>query len=812
MDFKELDKLNKLLRELPESRIQIISPGSDLEDVNFSVEDNSKLNNITILPIQSAVLFPGVIIPFTLKSKKYVQLTKKIYNSGDLIGVVAQKNNVADVDITKDKDSNFFKVGTLAKVLKSIVFPDGGTAVILQGRSKFRIKEIVKTSPHIVASIEIIDESDNNLSKEANDALLHSIKDTTKKLLSYTSEVPSEVKNMLNNVRSLNFLTYFLASNLEIELSKKQEILESSDLTERAGILLDCLMKAFDFAKLKRDIQTRVHTDITQNQKEQYLRYHIKALQEELGEDELDDIEDLQRRAKNKKWPESVKTIFNKTINKAKRMSTHSPDYATNVDYAELLLDMPWKKYTKDNLDIKNAEEILNKEHYGLEKVKERILEHLAVCSLKENLQGPIMCLHGPPGVGKTSLGKSIAKALGRGFARFSLGGVTDEGEIRGHRRTYIGAMPGKIISTIKKLKTSNPIILLDEIDKIGVGMKGDPYAALLEVLDSEQNDTFLDNYLDIPYDLSKVMFIATANSLSIPSALRDRMEIIEMTGYTVEEKIEIAKRHLIPKQRKAHGLKAVDLSIDTSALVKIIENYTSESGVRELERKIAAIHRKVAKYKATQESYDRKIKDSDLYKFLGLETIDKDEYHKLTMPGVAVGLAWTSVGGEILFIETSLCKGKGLLTLSGQLGDVMKESASTALSYLKSHASSLNIDPEVFATNDLHIHFPAGAVPKDGPSAGITVFTALASLYTNRKVRDKLAMTGEATLRGKVLPVGGIKEKILAAKRVGITEIILSKSNEKDIKEIPRHYLSNLIFTYVDDMDSVLLHALEKS
>lgn len=807
MDFKDL---NQLLRESPESRIQIISSEGDLDDINFHTDDNSKINSLTILPIQSTVLFPGIIIPLTLKTKKYIQFTKRAYNSGDLIGVVAQKNNLSDP--AQDKLTNLFKVGTVAKVLKSIVFPDGGTAVILQGRSKFKIKEILKTSPYIIASIEILEESETNVSTEANDALLHSIKDITKKLCSYTSEVPSEIKNMLHEVRSLNFLTYFLGSNLDIELNKKQEILESTDLMERASILLDCLLKALDFAKLKKDIQTKVHTDITQNQKEQYLRYHIKALQDELGDEELDDIDDLQKRAKNKKWPENVKNVFNKTISKAKRMSTHSPDYSTNIDYAELLLDMPWKKYTKDNLDIKNAEEILNKEHYGLEKVKERILEHLAVCSLRENIQGPIMCLHGPPGVGKTSLGKSIAKALGRGFARFSLGGVTDEAEIRGHRKTYIGAMPGKIISTIKKLKTSNPVIVLDEIDKIGGNMKGDPAAALLEVLDSEQNDTFLDNYLDIPYDLSKVMFIATANSLSIPTALRDRMEIIEMTGYTVEEKIEIAKKHLIPKQRKAHGLKATDLSIETSAILKIIENYTLESGVRELERKIAAIHRKVAKYKATDENYEKKIKDTDLYKLLGLGIVDKDEYHKINIPGVAVGLAWTSVGGEILFIETSLSKGKGILTLSGQLGDVMKESANTALSYLRSHASNLNIDPEAFVKNDLHIHFPAGAVPKDGPSAGITVFTALASLYTDRKVKDKLAMTGEATLRGKVLPVGGIKEKILAAKRVGITEIILSKSNEKDIKEIPSHYLSNMLFTYVDDMDSVLLHALEKA
>lgn len=807
MDFKEIVNFANMMQHYSDSRIQIISSENDLENLSLDTNDNSEIDKLTILPLQSMVLFPGVIIPITLKNNKYIQLTKKSYNKGDLLGVIAQKHhNIDDVKIT-----DIFEVGTVAKVVKSITFPDGVHAVILQGKSKFRIKEILKTSPYIVASVDIINEPEESSNIKSDLALLHSLKDITKKLLHFNPEVPTEVKSMLSEVKSLRFITYFLASNMDIDINHKQKILENSDIEKRANILLECLMKALDFAKLKKEIQTKVHTDITQNQREQYLRYHIKALQEELGDEDLDDIEELQRKAKNKKLPDSVYKVFDKTLIKAKRMSPHSPDYATSIEYAELLLDMPWSRYTKDNLDIKNAENILNKEHYGLEKVKERILEYLAVCSLKQNLKGPIMCLYGPPGIGKTSLGKSIAKALGREFSRFSLGGVSDEAEIRGHRKTYVGSMPGKIISIIKKLNSSNPVIVLDEIDKIGQG-RGDPAAALLEVLDPEQNNSFEDNFLDLPYDLSKVMFIATANTLDIPNALRDRMEIIEMSGYTLEEKTEIAKKHLIAKQRKEHGLKSTDLSIDTSAIISIIENYTSESGVRELDRKIGAICRKVAKFKATEESYEKKIKDSDLYKFLGVEIYDKEIYQKPIIPGVAIGLAWTSVGGEILFIETSLNKGKGMLTLSGQLGDVMKESANTALSYLKSHAVNLNIDPEAFANNDLHIHFPAGAVPKDGPSAGITIFTALASLYTNRKVKDKLAMTGEATLRGKVLPVGGIKEKILAAKRVGIQEIILCKNNEKDVKEIPSHYISDLKFTYVDDMDSVLLHALEPS
>lgn len=787
-------------------RVQVISTKEDLDILQGDPKQVSDINEILIFPIQSTVMYPGIIVPLSVKSKKYIQITKRAYEAGEHIGVVAQKNETEGAVKIED----LYQIGTISKVLKTIVFPDGGTAVLLQGKAKFKINGIITTDPNIRASIEVLEEPELDEFTDANKALLHSLKDVTRNLISYNSDIPPDVKTMLNDITSLNFITYFLSSNLDLDIEKKQDILECPSLTGRANLLLKSLLKAFDFAKLKKDIQTKVHTDISQVQREQYLRYHIKALQSELGEDELDDIDELERRAKTKKLPSVAQSAFDKTILKCKKMSIHSPDYATSIDYAELLLDLPWQRCTKENLDIKNAEKILNKEHYGLEKIKERILEHLSVCNLKANFKGPILCLHGPPGIGKTSLGKSIAKALGRKFARISLGGVSDEAEIRGHRKTYIGAMPGRFINTIKKLKSSNPLILLDEIDKIGGTVKGDPAAALLEVLDPEQNNAFMDNYLDVPYDLSKVMFIATANTLSIPSALRDRLEIIDMTGYTVEEKLAIAKAHLLPKQKIAHGLKAGDISVDDSALQKIIENYTAESGVRELNRKIAALYRKVAKYKAMGEDYQKKIKDSDLYKFLGLETVDKEEYQKLNTHGVSVGLAWTSVGGEILFIETSLSKGKGTLTLSGQLGDVMKESANTALSYLKSRASSLSIDPDVFANNDLHIHFPAGAVPKDGPSAGIAIFTALASLYTKRKVKDKLAMTGEATLRGKVLPVGGIKEKILAAKRTGIDKIILSKSNEKDVKEIPAHYLEGLNFTYVEDMDSVLEYALE--
>jgi len=784
--------------------IQLVVPEDYDESKNVEF---LSLKSLPILPIKKLVLFPGLIIPLTLRHKKHIQLVKEVYQAESMVGVVAQKNSESNSnEITCD---DVFTVGTAAKILKSIVFPDGNTTVIIQGRCRFKINEFISKSPNIVASIQTLIDNNKHINKNESKAIIHSIKEIASKILKMSPDVPSEVHSVLQEINNPTFLTYFLAANLNIDVVQKQKLLSIDDVIERAQLLLEYLLKALDFTKLKREIQTKVHTDINQHQKEQYIRYHIKALQEELGGGEMEEIDRLRSKAKRKKWSQETDKVFTKTLEKVERMSPNSPEYSVNINHAELLIELPWMEYSKDNLDITHAEKILNKDHFGLEKVKTRILEYLAVLKLRKDMNGPILCLYGPPGVGKTTLCKSIAKAINRKYAVISLGGVDDEGEIRGHRKTYIGAMPGKLISTIKKLEYSNPLIVLDEIDKIG-GMRGDPASALLEVLDPEQNNSFVDNFLEVPYDLSKVFFISTANSLDpIPDALRDRMEMIEISGYTLEEKLQIAKQYLLPKQRKLHGIKASDVSIDDLAICNVIDNYTSESGVRELERKLGSIFRRIAKNIASEEIYKKKVTKNDINGILGMEIFDKDMYQKVSIPGVAIGLAWTPVGGEILFIETSLSKGKGQLTLSGQLGEVMKESAITALSYLKSHSDKLEIDYKLYSQYDLHVHIPAGAVPKDGPSAGITLFTALTSLYTQRKVKDGLAMTGEITLRGKVLPVGGIKEKILAAKRAGIKTIVMSNRNEKDIKEIHKQYLNDLEFCYVDEVDDVISHAL---
>ena len=789
-----------LTQEDSEEMIQLVVTEEDQEIAQTAPDP------LPLLPLKKVVLFPGVIIPLTLRHQKLIQLVKKVHQKDGLLGVVTQKNPRIEEPGAKD----IFRVGTLARVLKVIVFPDGNTTIILHGRQRFKITAILAEAPQLLAQVQPLQNRTLNTKRKEGKALMHSLREVSGNILNLSPEVPPEMQVVLNNIKDPDFLTYFLSANISVDVAKKQQLLEINNSTKRATLLLQYLLKDLEFTQLKNEIQSKVHTDIDQHQRDQYIRHHIRVLQEELGDSEVEELEELRARGEQKQWPEEVATFFNKALDKAERLSTHNPDYATMINHAELLVDLPWGTYTADNLNLKLATQTLDKDHFGLEKVKERILEYLAVLQLKRDMKGPILCLYGPPGVGKTSLCKSIAQALHRQYARISLGGLNDEAEIRGHRKTYIGAMPGKIIQHIKKSQASNPVFVLDEIDKIS-GMRGDPAAALLEVLDPEQHDTFVDNFLEVPYDLSKVLFIATANTLdTIPPALQDRMEVIELNGYTVEEKVEIAKKHLFPKQRKAHGLKASDVRIHDSAIAQLIEDYTRESGVRELERKLGSLVRKVAKAVAASESYPKNIKKSDLAQLLGMPPFDREIYQRHTLPGVAIGLAWTSVGGEILFIEATLSKGKGKLTLSGQLGDVMKESAVTALSYLKAYAETLAIDDRLFDQYDLHVHLPAGAVPKDGPSAGITLLTALASLYTQRQVKDKVAMTGEITLRGKVLPVGGIKEKILAAKRVGIQTIILSTQNRKDIQEIQARYIQGLTLHYVDHVEEVLQLALQ--
>jgi ATP-dependent Lon protease len=793
--------LSGLVKAGAEEMIQWVATEEDSKEAEQAGPDT-----LPLLPLKHLVLFPGLIIPLTLRHQRLIKLVKKVHQTDSLVGIVTQKHpHVEDPGAT-----DIFRVGTMAKVLRVIIFPDGNTTIILQGVQRFKIEAILAEAPHLLAQTHVLKDRIFNTTKKETKALMHSLKEVASNILSLSPEMPPEVQVVLNNIEDPDFLTYFLSSNINVDIAQRQHLLEINNSNKRATLLLQYLLKDLEFTQLKREIQSKVHTDIDQQQRDHYLRHQIKVLQEELGDSEVEELEEMRTKGKKKKWPEEVATFFNKALDRAERLSPHNPDYTTLINHAELLLELPWGIFTKDDLDLTRATKTLNRDHFGLDKVKERILEYLAVLQLKKDMKGPILCLYGPPGVGKTSLCKSIAQALGRKYARISLGGLSDEAEIRGHRKTYVGAMPGKIIQHIKKSQASNPVFVLDEIDKIS-GMRGDPAAALLEVLDPEQNDTFADNFLEVSYDLSKVLFIATANTLdTIPPALRDRMEIIELNGYTVEEKVGIAKRYLLPKQRKAHGLKASDVSMYDNAIAKLIEDYTRESGVRELERQLGKVLRKVAKAVAAGESYNPRIKKSDLTKLLGTPPFDQEIYQHNVLPGVAIGLAWTPVGGEILFIEASLSKGKGQLTLSGQLGDVMKESAVTALSYLKAHADTLDIDSRIFDQYDLHVHVPAGAVPKDGPSAGITLLTALASLYTQRKVRDRLAMTGEITLRGMVLPVGGIKEKILAAKRVGIQEIILSAKNEKDIQEIHPRYVQNLSLHYVDHVEEVLKKALQ--
>ncbi len=784
--------------------IQLIT---DEEEVGSGKESFDE--EIPILSVRNTVLFPGVVIPITVGRQRSIRLVKKAQKGNKLIGVCAQINHNNDDPAWDD----IYQVGTLAKIIKMIVLPDGNTTIIIQGKKRFKIKEQVTDDPYFIAKVDYLDENFPKSSRKIK-ALEESLKEAATRILYLNPEIPREAQVALDNIDNTAFLTHFLSSNINAPVESKQRLLEINDGVDRATLLLEFMMKDIQMLELKSEIQKKVHTDIDQQQRDYFLRQQMKVLQTELGEEGPEkEVDDLRIRGDLKLWNKEVAKHFDKELDKILRINPSAAEYPIALNYAETLVDLPWNEYTQDNFDLKHARKILDGDHFGLEKVKDRIIEYLAVLKLKNDLKGPILCLYGPPGVGKTSLGKSVAKALGRKYIRMSLGGLHDEAEIRGHRKTYVGAMPGKIILNMKKVKISNPVFVLDEIDKLSSDFRGDPSSAFLEVLDPEQNSTFLDNYLEVEYDLSKVLFIATANSLdSIQPALRDRMEIIEVTGYTQEEKVEIAKRHLVPKQRKEHGLKANQITFEKASLVKIIEDYTRESGVRSLERVIGKVVRNIAKSIAMEEEYDPKITPATVRKVLGSEIFDKEIYEDNSIAGVVTGLAWTSVGGEILFIESSLSRGKGKLTLSGQLGDVMKESAMTALSYLKSRAESLGIDHRVFDQYDLHIHVPAGAVPKDGPSAGITMLTAMASVYTQRKIKAKVAMTGEISLIGKVMPVGGIKEKILAAKRAGIKEIILCKKNKRDIEEIDQRYVKGIDFHFVDRVDEVLDIALMKN
>ncbi|UBM60536.1 endopeptidase La [Marinilongibacter aquaticus] len=804
-DFELLEKLASQNANLENvEMIEITSPDEVMEN-------NENLpENLALLPLRNTVLFPGIVIPVTVTRSRAIRLVKKAYRGDRTLGIVSQLSQTTE----EPSEDDIYKIGTIGNILKMIVLPDGNVTIIVQGRKRFKILDFVETTPYLIAAVEYIQDSFPNAKKKESKALLDSLKETAGKILNLNPEIPRDAQVAINNIDSPVFLTHFLSSNLNIGIAEKQLLLETFDGHEQAHRLLEHMLKEVELLEIKKDIQSKASSDIDQQQREYYLRQQIKVLQEELGMDSPDqELEKLRMKGAKKKWPSDVNEHFNKELNKISRLNSMAPEYSVALSYAELMVELPWQQTTNDNFDLKRAQRILDRDHYGLTKVKERIIEYLAVLKLRSDLKAPILCLYGPPGVGKTSLGKSIAKALGRSYVRMALGGLHDEAEIRGHRKTYIGAMPGKILQNINKAKTSNPVFVLDEIDKIARDHRGDPSSALLEVLDPEQNSAFKDNYLEVDYDLSKVLFIATANSLdTIQPALRDRMEIIEVTGYTVEEKVEIARKHLLPKQLKDHGINGSDLKLQKSALVQIIEGYTRESGVRSLEQKISSVVRKVAKSIALEEDYKKVITAADIEGLLGPAFFDKDLYEGNEMAGVVTGLAWTPVGGDILFIESNLSKGKGNLTLSGQLGEVMKESAITALSYLKSNAESLDIDYRVFQHYDLHIHVPQGAVPKDGPSAGITMLVSMASIYTQRKIKKNLAMTGEITLRGKVLPVGGIKEKILAAKRAKIKEIILCYRNRKDVEEIGEEYTKGLTFHYVDLVKEVLDIALLKT
>jgi len=762
---------------------------------------------LPILPLRNTVLFPGVVIPITVGRDKSIQAVKASYNKDKLIGVVSQK----DGNIEDPTPADLCQIGTVAKIIKMIKMQDGGTTIIIQGKKRFELLEMKEEDPFFKASVKVLVEDKVEKENQNFQAYLSNIKDLATQIIQLSPNFPSEAAMILKNIESPIFLINFVSSNLSVEVNDKQALLEQNNITLRAEKLIQFLQQELQFVELKNKVANKTRTEIDKQQRDYFLQQQLKSIKDELGGDPNErELAEMKKKAEGKKWPESAKKLFQNGLEKLERMHPSTPDYSVVYNHLDLLLDLPWEEYTADNYDLKNAKKVLDADHYGMGKIKNRILEYLAVLKIKGDMKSPILCFLGPPGIGKTSLGKSIAHAIGRKYIRVSLGGLHDESEIRGHRKTYIGAMPGRIVQSLRKVKTSNPVMILDEIDKIGSDHRGDPSSALLEVLDPEQNHSFYDNYLESEYDLSKTLFIATANDISrIQPALRDRLEIIDLSGYAVEEKIEIAKRHLLPKQRQAHGLDKINFKVLDNVLEKVIEDYTRESGVRELDRQLASIMR----YQAKELAYKHKVKPTvtktDLHKILGQAKYSNEIYKTVNMPGVAVGLAWTYVGGDILFIEVLLAEGKGGLKLTGNLGNVMKESVDTALTYLQSNAKKIGVDPTLFTTKAIHVHVPEGAVPKDGPSAGITMLTALTSAFTGRKVKPYLAMTGEITLRGQVLPVGGIKEKILAAKRAGMKEIILCWQNEKDINEIDHSFIKGLQFHYVKNMQQVLDLAL---
>ncbi len=789
------------------------------EDTDFipliSEEDEESISmtrvpdTLPILPLRNTVLFPGVIIPITVGREKSMKLVRDIYQKNKVIGTVAQK----DPNVDDPEPAEMFNVGTMAQLLRILEMPDGTTSVIIQGKRRFAINEVISTDPYYLARVSALDDIKPRRKDHEFEAIVGSLKDLSLKIIKLSSNIPPETSFAVKNIESSAFLINFISSNSDIRMLEKQHLLEQSNLKKRATALLQYLSREVQMLELKHDIQTKVKIDMDQQQREYFLHQQMKTIQDELGGNPIEqEIEELKARAKKKKWSKETGVSFLKEVDKLNRLNPATGEYSVQLNYLQTLLELPWNEYTKDNFDLKRAQRILDRDHFGLEKVKDRIIEHLAVLKLKGDMKSPIICLYGPPGVGKTSLGKSVAKALNRKYIRMSLGGLHDEAEIRGHRKTYIGAMPGRIIQSLRKAKSSNPVFVLDEIDKVGRDFHGDPASALLEVLDPEQNSAFYDNFIEQEYDLSRVLFISTANTTStINPALLDRMELINVSGYIIEEKVEIARRHLVPKELKNHGLKADSLVLSKKILEYLIENYTRESGVRELDKTIAKVVRVIAKKVAMEESYVKKITEKDLETILGAPKYVKDKYQGNEFAGVVTGLAWTAAGGEILFVETSLSKGKGNLTLTGNLGDVMKESAIIALEYIKSHSDVLQLAPGIFENWNVHIHVPEGAIPKDGPSAGVTMATSIASAMTQRKVKKQIAMTGEITLRGKVLPVGGIKEKILAAKRADIKEIILSEENRKDILEINEIYLKGLTFHYVSNVMQVFELALLK-
>jgi len=782
--------------------IPLLSPEDELEMNKVEVPEE-----LCILPLRNMVLFPGVVIPITAGRNKSIRLIEHAKNNQLMIGVVSQ----IDERIEDPNPNDIYPLGTIAKILKVVKLPNGNFTVLLQGQKRFKVDEWIQENPFFKAKVTSIEEN----FPEADDAefpvILESIKDVAIEIIHESPNIPSEATIAIKNIESSAFLINFISSNMNLKIAEKQQLLEILDLKQRALETLKYMNLELQKLNLKNDIQNKVRIDLDQQQKEYFLNQQIKTIQDELGGSSHElEIEELKNKAKSKKWDTKVQEHFDKELSKMQRMNPQSPDFSIMRNYLDLMLDLPWNEYSEDKFDLKNAKKILDRDHYGIEDVKKRILEHMAVLKLRKDMKSPILCLYGPPGVGKTSVGKSIADALGREYVRFSLGGLRDEAEIRGHRKTYIGAMPGRILQNLKKAKTSNPVFVLDEIDKLSTSHNGDPSSALLEVLDPEQNKEFYDNFLEIGYDLSKVMFVATSNSLNtIQPALLDRMEVIEMNGYTIEEKIEIAKQHLLPKQLKEHGLDPKAIYLGKKQLEFVITKYTRESGVRALDKQMAAIARYIAKSVVMEEEFSEKVTEDDIIKMLGAPKYESDKYEGNETAGVVTGLAWTRVGGDILYIESILSEGKGTLTMTGNLGNVMKESATIALEYIKSNAKDYNIDPELFSKYKIHIHVPEGATPKDGPSAGIAMLTSMVSTFTQKRIKKNLAMTGEITLRGKVLPVGGIKEKILAAKRANIKEVILCSQNKRDIEQINPEYLKGLTFHYVDTMKEVIDTAL---